>query len=85
MNRFKIVLKFWILVRNLKSFDIRQEWKSIFTLIKIFLILSLRFFESRHQVAISPCSPPEVGSGAPACLLMARSPWALEQLVQQPL
>ena len=37
----------------------------------IFLMLSLRFLESRHQAESSSREPPAVGSGAPASALIS--------------
>ena len=51
------------------------------TLIKIFFILSLKFFESRHQVDISPTEPPAVGSGAPGWALISRVKFLILSLI----
>jgi hypothetical protein len=45
------------------------------TLMSIFLMLSRRFLESRHQADCSPTEPPAVGSGAPDTVLISRL-WA---------
>ena len=40
-------------------------------LMSIFLMFSLRFFESRQCAACSSAEPPSVGSGAPCVALMS--------------